>query len=273
MQGNEDARADGDRGAQGEQRFRPHFHLSDIPFADGPSAACLPQPDRAVFAVALFGHRHRARKGASAGVPAAKGSEGVEKAAGRAGQAVAPGHRGRAAGVGWPTARWSWTPRMQPVSRTRFPATRPELPALPIDYARGGVTQLNAEAAPQPAPARILVVEDEPLVRFAIAEALRDLGVSVVEAATADEAWEYLTTGASVDLVFTDHRMPGSMTGAQLAARIRRQYPALKIIITSAHFDAPERPAPVLSMPYNLLKTATDLAEMALMNRPEGTDP
>ena len=69
------------------------------------------------------------------------------------------------------------------------------------------------EMAPQPAHARILVVEDEPLIRFVIAEALRELGVSVVEAASADEAWQYLTAVGSADLVFTDHRMPGSMTG------------------------------------------------------------
>ena len=97
--------------------------------------------------------------------------------------------------------------------------------------------QSGVEAAPQVAPARILVVEDEPLTRFAMAEALRDLGVSVVEAASADEAWQYLMAGGSVDLVFTDHWMSGSMTGAQLAARIRRQYPTLLVIVTSGHFD------------------------------------
>ena len=39
------------------------------------------------------------------------------------------------------------------------------------------------------------MVEDEALIRFAMAEALRELGVSVVEAASADEAWQYLTAG------------------------------------------------------------------------------
>jgi CheY-like chemotaxis protein len=67
----------------------------------------------------------------------------------------------------------------------------------------------RAEMEPRTAPARILVVEDEPFVRFAMADALRELGVCVVEASSADEAWHYLTAGGSVDLVFTDHRMPG----------------------------------------------------------------
>jgi CheY-like chemotaxis protein len=93
--------------------------------------------------------------------------------------------------------------------------------------------QTRAEMEPQAAVLRILVVEDEPFIRFAMAEALREKGVSVVEAASADEAWQYLTAGGSVDLVFTDHRMPGSMSGAQLAARIKTQY-RIAVIVTSA---------------------------------------
>jgi CheY-like chemotaxis protein len=124
--------------------------------------------------------------------------------------------------------------------------------------------QSGVESAPQSVPPRILVVEDEPLIRFAMAEALRELGVSVVEAASADEAWQYLMAGGPVDLVFTDHRMPGSMTGAKLATRIRRQYPNLIVIVTSANFDDREWTEPVLTKPYSLFETATNLAERAL---------
>jgi CheY-like chemotaxis protein len=122
-------------------------------------------------------------------------------------------------------------------------------------------------AEPQPGPPCILVVEDEPLIRSAIAEALRDLGISVIEAATADEAWEYLTTCAPVDLVFTDHRMPGSKSGAQLATNIRQRYPQLKIVITSAVFDTREWSGPFFSKPYPLFETAVELVELALENR------
>ena len=121
-------------------------------------------------------------------------------------------------------------------------------------------------------PARILVVEDEPLIRFAIAEALRELGITVVEAASADDAWQYLTTGGSVDLVFTDHRMPGSMTGAELAARIKQQYPTVLIIVTSAFFNDKAWTEPVLPKPYNLFQTAADLAERARSCRQTESD-
>jgi CheY-like chemotaxis protein len=126
--------------------------------------------------------------------------------------------------------------------------------------------QGRVETAPQSAPARILVVEDELFIRFAIAEALRELGVSVVEAASADEAWLYLTNGGMVDLVFTDHRMPGSMTGAQFASRIRQQYPMLTVMVTSGHFDDEGWSEPILPKPYDLLKTAADLAERAALS-------
>ena len=123
------------------------------------------------------------------------------------------------------------------------------------------MSQCQVESAPGSAPARILVVEDEALIRFAMAEALRELGVSVVEAATADEAWRYLTAGGWVDLVFTDHLMPGSMTGARLAARIRREYPIVIVIVTSGYFNDRKWSDPIVAKPYDLLETATALVE------------
>jgi CheY-like chemotaxis protein len=129
------------------------------------------------------------------------------------------------------------------------------------------MVQLVTEPESRSAPARILVVEDEPLTRFVVSEGLRELGAAVVEAASADEAWQYLTAGGLVDLVFTDHRMPGAMTGAQLAARIRQQYPTLAVVVTSAFSDVPEWPEPNVTKPYDLFKTAAALVERALRRR------
>ena len=49
--------------------------------------------------------------------------------------------------------------------------------------------------SPAPEPARVMVVEDEVLVRFPIAEALRTSGLEVIEASNAGEAWSYLLSG------------------------------------------------------------------------------
>jgi CheY-like chemotaxis protein len=133
----------------------------------------------------------------------------------------------------------------------------------------GGRVQSNcAHEAASERPARILVVEDDPLVRFSIAEELREQGASVVEAANADEAWAYLVAGEPVDLVFTDHRMPGSMTGAQLAVRARRLHPSLAIVVASGDPAVGEWSEPVLKKPYPLGETAADLVRLALARNP-----
>ncbi len=133
--------------------------------------------------------------------------------------------------------------------------------------------QARVETAPRSEAPRIIVAEDEALVRFAIAEALRELGASVVEAASADEAWQYFTAGGTADLVFTDHLMPGSMTGAQLAARIRLNYPIIIVVVTSGHFNDPSWSEPVVAKPYDLYETATALVERARNARPKEGEP
>jgi CheY-like chemotaxis protein len=127
---------------------------------------------------------------------------------------------------------------------------------------------MQPDATPEPLPGCILLVEDDPLVRFPIAEALRDLGISVVEAATADEAWEHLRiAGSSVDLVFTDYNMPGSMTGEELASRVSQQYPCIETVITSGGSGGPLDASRFLEKPYDLFKTANALAKRALKHR------
>ena len=127
-----------------------------------------------------------------------------------------------------------------------------------------------SEAEMPEEPARILVVEDEPVIRLYIAEALRDLGAMVVEAGTADEAWTYLATGGNVDLVFTDHRMPGSMTGTELAIRIRQTYPSLRVLLTSGVLDTKEWPDPIIEKPYGVIATAVSLIRRAPQSQASG---
>lgn len=86
----------------------------------------------------------------------------------------------------------------------------------------------------------VLVVEDEVLIRMMIADELRQAGLHVVEASSADEALRYLTSGHPVDLVFTDVQMPGKLDGAALAKLLAREYPGIKVLMTSAHGRPPE---------------------------------
>lgn len=116
-------------------------------------------------------------------------------------------------------------------------------------------------------PPRILIVEDEALIRLMIADALRDEGVTVIEASTADEALGHLGLDDPIDLVFTDHRMPGSMTGADLASRIREKWPNIGVVLTSGDFDGRAYPGKVLRKPYSVLDVAAELAKIARSKR------
>ena len=79
----------------------------------------------------------------------------------------------------------------------------------------------------------ILVVEDEALILFSIAEELRDAGFSVLEAHNAAEALRLLEANDSIRLIFTDIDMPGSMDGLRLSAMVRERWPPVGIIVTS----------------------------------------
>lgn len=93
------------------------------------------------------------------------------------------------------------------------------------------------QALLRPRKARILVVEDEVLIRALIAEELRLAGFSVIEADRAEDALAYIGSGEQVDLVFSDIRTPGSLDGLQLAEALRRQYPDMPVILTSGNVD------------------------------------
>lgn len=80
----------------------------------------------------------------------------------------------------------------------------------------------------------VLVVEDEVLIRLAIADYLRECGFKVYEAGTAADAVAIIESGqASIDVVFTDIRLPGPTNGFELAQWIRTNRPGLSVLLTS----------------------------------------
>ncbi len=80
---------------------------------------------------------------------------------------------------------------------------------------------------------KVLVVEDEALIRFTIADDLRDAGFEVFEAESADDAIRILDRDHGIRLLFTDIDMPGSMDGLRLSALVRDRWPPVRIIVTS----------------------------------------
>jgi CheY-like chemotaxis protein len=79
----------------------------------------------------------------------------------------------------------------------------------------------------------LLVVEDEAVVRFMLAEAIRDAGFCVLEAADADEALAIFESVGVVDAMVTDVQMPGPLDGIALAAAARELSPDTKLILVS----------------------------------------
>ena len=85
---------------------------------------------------------------------------------------------------------------------------------------------------------RVLLVEDELLVREVAAEDLGEIGFDVTPASDGDEALEILRQGQGFDLLFTDIRMPGQLDGWDLAREARQLIPDLKVIYATGLGDA-----------------------------------
>lgn len=101
--------------------------------------------------------------------------------------------------------------------------------------------------------ARIMVVDDEPMVRDVLSKLLTMKGHLVLEAGSGAEALEVLDD-RTVDIVFTDQGMP-EMNGRTLAGFIRKSYPNLPIVLLTGDTEAgePDRDVSlVLSKPFKL---------------------
>ena len=85
----------------------------------------------------------------------------------------------------------------------------------------------------------MLVVEDDPILRYMLVVEIRQAGYQVREAASVDEAESVLRTGASVDLIITDIEMPGSRDGLALARLVRAFRPHIKVIVASGLLPEP----------------------------------
>ena len=105
-------------------------------------------------------------------------------------------------------------------------------------------------------PVSVLVVEDEVLISNLVADVLSASGFLVHEVTTADEALEYIDSGAAIDVLFTDINLPGGMNGAELATRARQMRPEMPIVYASGRYKlseiAPLVPRSLfMAKPYN----------------------
>ena len=110
---------------------------------------------------------------------------------------------------------------------------------------------------------RILVVEDDPLMRRLTLEALRELGYSVIESDNAIDALAILHKRLEVKMLLTDVVMP-DLNGKKLADEATRIRPDLKILFTTGytqnavvHGGVLDAGVQFLSKPFTLERLAT----------------
>jgi signal transduction histidine kinase len=123
-------------------------------------------------------------------------------------------------------------------------------------------------------PCRVLVVDDDPLLASSTAAMLEDLGHVVIEALSGARALDMLRLGAKVDVVLTDHAMPG-MTGSELARQIRQHWPGLPVILATGYAELPngEEPGlPRLAKPYLQSELAAQISR-AVASTPSNVIP
>jgi CheY-like chemotaxis protein len=108
----------------------------------------------------------------------------------------------------------------------------------------------------------VLLVDDDPMVMSGTSAMLQDLGHRVVTAPSAAVALDLMRADTPVDLVITDHAMPG-MTGTDLAKHIREMRPDMPIILATGYAEVPSNlipGMPRLDKPYRIDKLAATIA-------------
>ncbi|QUS41775.1 response regulator [Tardiphaga alba] len=124
------------------------------------------------------------------------------------------------------------------------------LPATTAEPAVAEEEQAERHAARS---AVILFVDDDPLIAMSTTEMLEDLGHRVIPVNSGRDALDVLRSDEPIDLMMTDHMMPG-MTGIELAAQSREVRPTLPILLATGYADLPEGTQldlPRLAKPYH----------------------
>jgi PAS domain S-box-containing protein len=135
---------------------------------------------------------------------------------------------------------------------------------LPVSAESAEVPEAKTAGFSMPDSSRIaLLVDDEDMIRLATADMLNELGFKVIEASSAKEALAVLRRGDPIDILITDHLMPG-MTGVDLAHTVIAERPEVPVLIVSGFAEVEGLPShlPRLSKPFRQADLATVLQNL-----------
>jgi CheY-like chemotaxis protein/two-component sensor histidine kinase len=134
---------------------------------------------------------------------------------------------------------------------------------LPASEETAEMPEAHVDSLVRSATGTVLLVDDEDLVRASTADMLEELGYSVVEAASGEEAIKRVDAGQSFDVLVTDHLMAG-LTGPELAYVLRERCPQIRVLVISGYADvngvAPDMPR--LIKPFRQADLAAKLREL-----------
>lgn len=115
----------------------------------------------------------------------------------------------------------------------------------------------------------VLIVEDEPVILMLLADYLSGLGYRVLQAENGEQAFEILASKPHLDLMITDYRLPGGITGVMIAEPAVKLRPDLKVIFISGYAaeiresgSSIARTAPILEKPFDLKTLQQKILEM-----------
>ena len=121
--------------------------------------------------------------------------------------------------------------------------------------------EMSAPGSKKSASPRVLVVDDEALIRWSLAESLSDAGYEVTEAGDGASAVEESSHGRAYDAIVLDYRLPDS-NDLHLLETIRRLQPAAAVVMMTA-FGTPEMTADALRLgAYKVVPKPFDIHAM-----------
>ncbi|NUT74783.1 response regulator [Pseudomonas sp. C1C7] len=105
----------------------------------------------------------------------------------------------------------------------------------------------------------VLVVEDEPVILMVLTDYLSGQGYRVLQAENGEQAFEILASKPHLDMLITDYRLPGGISGVQIAEPAVKLRPDLKVIFISGYAKEIRetgspitQKAPILEKPFDL---------------------
>jgi signal transduction histidine kinase/ActR/RegA family two-component response regulator len=124
----------------------------------------------------------------------------------------------------------------------------------------------DASRARTSSGARILVVDDDPDVRWLTVEYLREMGHFVAEADSGRAALAILERGDPCDLIVMDQVMPG-LLGTETVRLVKQTRPELKVLFVTGYADKFEGSGDALIMKPFTLATLTEAVRNALRQK------